>query len=341
MNAVIAMHTIFGTVRTFLLYGFLLAKRHSLLENIWRAHSIWRALRAFAVNVEENNDNDDEYKEANVEDKKDDTLALDKDGRRMVYVKLTMVCVQLIIVAAILYLHIYFKTQRSVLDHCIVGFIMFGSEGLTLALSCMYATALIVILQLMRCINGPLEHCMRRVQVMQAEAMRLVFDANGDGSNGTRQRQRCRTRLGHAMRVQAYCDLSDTVDALSVLYGRVVEFVHGMAGVFGVHVLLTLMNAFLTALVQLLFIYVDVRLWAGESPNGRGAHFNQAFGYDALLFGFHVLEVAGMVWLTYGVQKEGQRMGLALYEVALDMDERLTESVCWLGVMLIVVLYCN
>lgn len=340
MNAVIVLDTVFGTVRTVLLYVLLLWKRDSLMENICRGHRIWADLQAFCQKNVVDVDNVDSMtvghknrdRNANISDfavGDNDLLSLDQQGHRMVHLKLITVSVQFIIVGMMLYVHLHVKSHRSVLDHCIVGFIVVCTKGLTVVLSCMYATALIVILHLMRCINTPLEQCMQRVRAMQAETMRRAYAGK---ANSTR-----RNALGNAMRVQDYCDLSDRMDALSALYGCVVEFLRAMGDVFAVHVLLTLMNAFLSALLQLLFIYFDIKLWGScgttlplpSSSSCDGLHFRDAMCYDGLLFGFHGLEVVAIVWLTYGVQKEGQRIGLALYEVALDMDERLTESV-WL-----------
>lgn len=75
---------------------------------------------------------------------------------------------------------------------------------------------------------------------------------------------------------------------------------------------------------QLFFIYLDVTQVVQGTQSDT---FAEEVIFDLLSFSFYMMEIVSIVWLSTNIEREGVTIGLNMYEVCVDIDERLKESV--------------
>lgn len=100
---------------------------------------------------------------------------------------------------------------------------IFFTDILTIIFSSLYFFAMIVALQFFRHLNKKL-----------IETMKMIREIS--------------TNEKSKMKMQQYCNMSDVLDKLANLYGRISFFVENINGLFSLSILLTILNAFVLSL---------------------------------------------------------------------------------------------
>lgn len=160
---------------------------------------------------------------------------VDQRVHRMAVLKCGLLIGQTISVCAVIVLQWIFTPHRILVMFALQALV---THGMTVVFSAMYAIVLLAELQLMRKQRGQLVGCMRRVDVMAWSELER---------NGSDVTYSC---AGGAMRIQQFGDLSDRVDALNAIFDRLTDLVRELTDMFGVQLLLTLLNASVSVLTQ-------------------------------------------------------------------------------------------
>lgn len=213
---VVLLQAVFSTTSTLLMYALQLRSREHFMRLIRQGYAIFERIdelseRMRAQRASTGNDGA--------------ARKLGGDAHQMLATKYALLAAETLLMLESMRLYMLFSRPRS-------GYLFFSyvlsvlsTDGLTILFSAMNAMVLIAVLQMLRQLGAELVDCMRRVNAM-------VWTNTATGG----------------IRMQQYCGISDTVDALSALYGEVLAFSRAMGVLFAPHVLLMLLNSFVSAL---------------------------------------------------------------------------------------------
>lgn len=164
--------------------------------------------------------------------------------------------------------------------------------------SCMYFCGIFVIWQFYLTLNEKLRSSMDEVRLLVLRSQT------------------------HRMPMQKFCDLSDIIDRLARLYTSSMMFTEHVNDFFTVSIFVSLSYAFAVVLSQLFYIYGMLAKIAMNQP---------ANAIDALKDGsfalYYMLDIYFVVAVSHAVIQEAGQSGKILYIWAVNIDDRLKQSV--------------